>query len=219
MTNNYILRRLRYTFDYSDQQMIDMWAQADVTVSRGEVSAWLKKDEDPDFVNCPDKKLAVFLNGMINTLRGKKEGPQAVAESRLNNNIILRKLKIALNLRDEDVCSLMEQGGLAIGKSELSAFFRKVGHKHYRELQDQMLRKFIQGLQFKHRGDKKSELAEAELSEKVTEKTAQAAPQSAIKKAGQAASKKVSAEPNATTSEPASEGSVNSSIWNKTPKN
>ncbi len=151
MTNNYILRRLRYTFNYSDRQMIALWGSAERIVSREQVSQWLKKDDDPDFINCPDKMLASFLNGMINQLRGKKDGPQVAPESRLNNNIILRKLKIALNLRDEDVCELMALGGYAVSKSELSAFFRKVGHKHYRELQDQMLRKLIQGLQRKYR--------------------------------------------------------------------
>jgi uncharacterized protein YehS (DUF1456 family) len=151
LTNNYILRRLRYTFEYNDRQMIALWASAECAVTREHISQWLKKDDDPDFVNCPDKKFASFLNGMINKLRGKKDGPQALPESRLNNNIILRKLKIALNLRDDDICELMALGGYRVSKSELSAFFRKVGHKHYRELQDQMLRKFIQGMQRKYR--------------------------------------------------------------------
>jgi len=151
VTNNYILRRLRYTFDFSDRKMIALWAAADHAVTREQISAWLKKEDDPAYVNCTDKTLAIFLNGLINDLRGKKDGPQIAPESRINNNIILRKLKIALNLRDEGVCEIMELGGIVLGKSELSAFFRKVGHKHYRELQDQMLRRFMQGLQQKHR--------------------------------------------------------------------
>lgn len=151
MTNNYYLRRLRYTFAFTDTKMLELWALAGEAVTRQQVSAWLKKDDDPDCVNCSDLMLAVFLNGLINDLRGKKEGPQIPPESRLNNNIILRKLKIALNLRDEDICNIINSGGDFIGKSELSAFFRKVGHRHYRELQDQMMRKFMQGLQAKYR--------------------------------------------------------------------
>lgn len=151
MTNNYYLRRLRYTFDFNDTKMLELWALADQKVTREQISAWLKKDDDPDFVNCSDKMLAIFLNGLINDLRGKKDGPQVPPESRLNNNIILRKLKIALNLRDEDICDTINYGGDVIGKSELSAFFRKVGHKNYRELQDQVMRKFMQGLQAQHR--------------------------------------------------------------------
>jgi uncharacterized protein YehS (DUF1456 family) len=151
VTNNYFLRRLRYTFDFNDTKMIELWALADKEVTREQVTAWLKKDDDPDFINCSDRMLAIFLNGLINDLRGKKDGPQMEPESRLNNNIILRKLKIALNLRDDDICEIINSAGLTIGKSELSAFFRKVRHQHYRELQDQILRKFMQGLQAKHR--------------------------------------------------------------------
>jgi uncharacterized protein YehS (DUF1456 family) len=131
--------------------MIALWALADQKVTREQVNAWLKKDDDPAYVNCSDRMLAVFLNGMINHFRGKKDGPQMAPESRINNNIVLRKLKIALNLRDEKICEIIDAGGMPIGKSELSAFFRKVGHRHYRELQDQMLRKFMQGLQAEHR--------------------------------------------------------------------
>jgi uncharacterized protein YehS (DUF1456 family) len=146
VTNNYFLRRLRYTFDFNDTKMIELWALADKEVTREQVTAWLKKDD----INCSDRMLAIFLNGLINDLRGKKDGPQMEPESRLNNNIILRKLKIALNLRDDDICEIINSAGLTIGKSELSAFFRKIRHQHYRELQDQILRKFMQGLQAKH---------------------------------------------------------------------
>tara|TARA_R110002072_G_scaffold99983_6_gene219979 strand:+ start:2042 stop:2668 length:627 start_codon:yes stop_codon:yes gene_type:complete len=151
VTNNYFLRRLRYTFDFNDTKMLELWALADQTVTREQVSAWLKKDDDPAYVNCSDRMLAIFLNGLINDLRGKKDGPQMAPEARLNNNIILRKLKIALNLRDDDLCEIINSDGVVMGKSELSAFFRKVDHRHYRELQDQMMRKFMQGLQAKHR--------------------------------------------------------------------
>jgi uncharacterized protein YehS (DUF1456 family) len=118
VTNNYFLRRLRYTFDFNDTKMIELWALADKEVTREQVTAWLKKDDDPDFINCSDRMLAIFLNGLINDLRGKKDGPQMEPESRLNNNIILRKLKIALNLRDDDICEIINSAGLTIGKSE-----------------------------------------------------------------------------------------------------
>jgi len=226
VTNNYILRRLRYTFNYSDSKMIAFWAAADCVVTREQVSQWLKKEEDPDYLNCSDKMLATFLNGLINGLRGKKDGPQMEPESRINNNIILRKLKIALNLRNDDVCELMDLGGLAVGKSELSAFFRKVGHKHYRVLQDQMLRKFIHGLQDKHRGkidteDESSPVVENETSINKAEpvkKTAAVKKEAAVRTERPA--KKLSKEPQQPSVSPEEESSegVNSDIWNKTKK-
>jgi uncharacterized protein YehS (DUF1456 family) len=153
MTNNDILRSLRYTFDFSDAEMIDLFAQADHTVNRSEVSDWLKKDEDPDFQEMSDRELAIFLNGLINQKRGKREGAQPEPEERLNNNNILRKLKIALNLKDEDMLEILKSVDRHISKHELSAFFRKPEQPQYRPALDQILRNFLHGLQLKYRGD------------------------------------------------------------------
>ena len=147
MTNNDILRRLRYTFDFSDSKMIKLFELADHQVTRAQISAWLKRDDDPDFKSCSDSELATFLNGLINDKRGKKEGAQPEPEKRLNNNIIFRKLKIALNLQSDDVLAMLALAELSISKHELSAFFRKPEHKHFRACKDQVLRRFLKGMQ------------------------------------------------------------------------
>ena len=153
MTNNYILRRLRYTFDFSDSQMIALFGLADMSVTREEISAWLKKDEDPAFIRCTDNQMATFLNGFIVEKRGRKDGPQPKAEHQLNNNIIFRKLKIALNLIDQDILDMLRSANFIMSKPELSALFRKPDHRSYRECQDQILRNFLKGIQIKFRGE------------------------------------------------------------------
>lgn len=149
--NNDILRRLRYTFDLDDAKMITIFALADQQVTRQQVSDWLKKEEDPSFQTCSDTQLAIFLNGLISDRRGKLEGPQPVPEKRLTNNIIFRKLKIALDLKSTDILDIFDLANFRVSKHELSAFFRKPGHKHYRSCKDQMLRNFLNGLQHKYR--------------------------------------------------------------------
>ena len=151
MTNNDILRRIRYIFDFSDSKMIAIFGLADHQVTREQISDWLKKDDDPAYQKCSDTQLAIFLNGLINDRRGKKEGPQPKPEQRLTNNIIFRKLKIALDLKAEDILEIMDLTNVRISKHELSAFFRKPDHKHYRNCKDQILRNFIKGLQQKYR--------------------------------------------------------------------
>jgi uncharacterized protein YehS (DUF1456 family) len=151
VTNNDILRRVRYTFDFSDNKMIDIFRSAEHEVTREQISNWLKKEDDPNYVNCPDKQLAIFLNGLINDKRGKKEGPQVEPEKKLTNNIILRKLTIALNLQAEDTIEILEFADLRLSKHELSAFFRKKDHKHYRQCKDQVLRNFLHGMQIMYR--------------------------------------------------------------------
>lgn len=151
MTNNDILRRIRYTFDFDDSKMIEIFGHADQEVTRAQISDWLKKEDDPDYRACRDPVFAAFLNGLIIEKRGRKEGAQPAAEERLNNNIIFMKLKIALSLQADDVIEILKLAGLSLSKHELSAFFRRPGHKHYRECKDQALRSFLQGMQKKFR--------------------------------------------------------------------
>jgi uncharacterized protein YehS (DUF1456 family) len=152
MTNNDILRRLRYAFDFSDGAIVSLMALAGVSVPREQVTDWLRRDEDPALQPLSDELLATFLNGFISQRRGQRDGEMPAPETRLNNNVILRKLKIALNLQESDMLELMELAGLPIGKAELTALFRRPDHRHFRECQDQILRRFLQGLQLKYRG-------------------------------------------------------------------
>lgn len=151
MTNNDVLRRLRYTFDFSDSKMMTIFGLADHKVTREQVSDWMKKEDDPAYRKLEDVRMASFLNGLINHFRGKKEGPQPSPEKHLTHNIIFRKIKIALNLKAEDVIEILGLAGLKMSKHELSAFFRNPGHKNYRECQDQVLRNFLNGVQQKYR--------------------------------------------------------------------
>ncbi|GAB3535404.1 DUF1456 family protein [Pontibacter brevis] len=155
MTRNDILRRIRYTFDYNDSEMIALFASGGKQVTRAEISDWLKKEDDPESKEIDDENLAAFLNGFINEKRGKKEGEQPSPEKKLNNNIILRKLKIALGLKDEDIIKILERVRFRLGKAELSAFFRNPSQTQYRPLKDQILRNFLQGMQEEYHGKEK----------------------------------------------------------------
>jgi len=153
VTNNDILRRIRYIFNINDSKMIATFDLADYAVTREQISDWLKKEEDPAFKELSDKQLAIFLNGLIVKNRGKKDGPQPEPEERINYNIIFRKLKIALDFKDEDILAALDLAEFPISKHELSALFRRPDHKHYRECQTQILRNFLKGLQLKYRAN------------------------------------------------------------------
>lgn len=155
MTNNDVLRRIRYILDLDDSSMIAQFGKADFPVTRAQISDWLKKNDDDAQQKLSDKYLAIFLNGLIIDRRGKKDGEQPKLETRITNNIILMKLKIALNLKGEDLIDILNLVDMHPSKHEISALFRKPGHKHYRECKDQFLRSFLQGLQIKYRGDNK----------------------------------------------------------------
>jgi uncharacterized protein YehS (DUF1456 family) len=154
MTHNDILRQIRYTFNYNDPKMIEIFGLADLTVTRTQISNWLKKEDEPSYQLLPDKELAFFLNGFIIEKRGKKEGHEPVPESSLNNNIIFRKLKIALALKDEDIVQILDLVDFRLSKHEINAFFRNPIQSQYRNCLDQILRNFLHGMQVKYRDSK-----------------------------------------------------------------
>jgi len=72
----------------------------------------------------------------------------------LTNNDILKKLRVALNLRDEDIIHILTLVDFSISKSELGAIFRKEDHPNYKPCGDQLLRNFLNGLVIYKRGIK-----------------------------------------------------------------
>jgi uncharacterized protein YehS (DUF1456 family) len=148
MTNNDILRRLRFCLNYNDAKMIEVYRAADVgTISSASLSSWLQKEEHENYKSLSDKDFSIFLTGLINVLRGKKQGAPAPIEVSLNNNVILRKIKIALNLQSNEIIEILALADFRFSEHELSALFRKPEHKHFRLCKDQVLRNFLMGLQ------------------------------------------------------------------------
>ncbi len=70
----------------------------------------------------------------------------------LTNNDIFKKLRVALQLRDDEIVEILKLVDFKISKSELGAFFRKEDHPKYMECQDQILRNFLNGLVIYKRG-------------------------------------------------------------------
>lgn len=165
MTNNDIMRRIRYIFDFNDSRMMALCGLAGQPQARELISDWLKREDDPAYKACGDREMATFLNGLISYRRGEREGPSPEPEQRLTNNIIFMKLKIALDLKAEEVLAVLALGGMTISKHELSAFFRKPGHKHYRECKDQILRNFLNGLRITYREQAGPDAATATASQ------------------------------------------------------
>lgn len=158
MTNNDILRRFRYLFNFSDSEVVELFKLADFNVKEEVVKNWLKKEDDPELLEMVDRELAAFLNGLINKKRGKRDGPQPEPEEFLSNNMILMKLKIALTLKSDNILDLFALVDRKISKPELSSFLRSADHNQYRPLMDQYLRSFLKALQIKKKSEQQNAL-------------------------------------------------------------
>ena len=71
----------------------------------------------------------------------------------INNNDIMKKLRIALHLRDTDIMEILKLAEFEVSPSEISAIFRKEDHENYRPCGDQLLRRFLDGLIIRNRGE------------------------------------------------------------------
>lgn len=147
MKTNDVLLSLRYLLQINNSNIVEICQQGGLEVQEEDVEDYLRNENDHGYRLCSDTVLTYFLNGLIVHKRGKDEtrGPAPI-ELPLSNNSVIKKLRVAFNLKEEDMIALVNSSGLKVGKSELSAFWRKKDHRNYRECGDQILRNFIKGL-------------------------------------------------------------------------
>jgi uncharacterized protein YehS (DUF1456 family) len=156
MINNDVMRSIRYMLDLGDNKVAEIiqLADEDFPIEKAQVHALLKKEDEDGFVACSDRVLAHFLDGLVFYYRGRdKSLPPRPVETRITNNVVLKKLRVAFQLKDVDMHEVFEAAGFPLTKPELTALFRQADHKHYRPCGDQILRNFLKGLTVRFRGD------------------------------------------------------------------
>ena len=149
MANNEVLRSIKDALKMDDATMITAFKLAEREVGQSTIAALLKTEEEDGYIPCSDPILGFFLDGLIIHKRGQQEGKPVPSEkpaAALTNNAILKKLRIALDLKEDDLVGIFKLAGVSMSKHELTALFRKQGHKHYKECNDQALKDFIKGL-------------------------------------------------------------------------
>ncbi|MEI6080055.1 MAG: DUF1456 family protein [bacterium] len=153
MDNNYVLRSVRYALNINDSTMLEIFELGGHKISRQDLTSLLKHEGDKDLVSCSNDIMKAFLDGLIINKRGVSENKAGATEkpSPLNNNVILKKIRIAMNFREEDMLATFQLAGMEVTKTELTAIFRRPDHKNYRECGDQFIRNFLKGLGMKNR--------------------------------------------------------------------
>jgi uncharacterized protein YehS (DUF1456 family) len=147
MTNNDFLRSLRYLLNVGEGTLVQICRLAECEVNPADIAAYLKRDDEVGYLECPDKVMAPFLNGMVVFKRGKDPArPPQPLELPVTNNGVLKKVRVAFELKDSDIIALIESTGLMVSKPELNAFFRRPEHRNYRACGDQFLRNLFKSL-------------------------------------------------------------------------
>jgi uncharacterized protein YehS (DUF1456 family) len=147
VTGNDVLRSVRYLLNVPDSRLADLVRLGGGEVSADDLAAFLKRDDEEGYRECGQELMARFLNGLVVYKRGKDESrPPQPLEVPVSNNVVLKKLRVAFELRDDDIVTLIEKSGLRVTKGELGAFFRRPDHRNYRDCGDQFLRNVLKGL-------------------------------------------------------------------------
>ncbi len=148
MNNSDVLRSIRYALNVPDAKLIEITALAGYSVLMEDLVDYLKHEEEPGYRNCPDTVMSYFLNGLVIFKRGKDETrPPPPLELPVTNNTVLKRLRVAFELKESDLIALIEKSGvLKVSKSEIGAFFRNRDHRNYRECGDQYLRNLLKEL-------------------------------------------------------------------------
>ena len=148
LDTNEILYRIRKALDLSIDEMLEAYALAEYPMDRSRLEALLKRRRDTGFESCSYEELGVFLDGLIILKRGpspkKTQEDEAVS---LTNNLILKKLRIALNLKEPETEIIFNLADVMLSKQELKSLFRKEDHKNFKACPDTLLLAFLEGLE------------------------------------------------------------------------
>jgi uncharacterized protein YehS (DUF1456 family) len=148
VTHNDTLDRLRATLKLTDAEVLKCFTLVGRTLTTEAQAGLGAQVQGESRTLLTDALLADFLDGLIIARRGPSPSSSGSRDAvvELTNNMILKKLRIALNLQAEDMLKLFHRGGKTLAKGELSALFRKSTHKHYKACDDEHLSAFLEGV-------------------------------------------------------------------------
>ncbi|BDY95948.1 hypothetical protein MUTS15_46050 [Escherichia coli] len=130
MLSNDILRSVRYILKANNNDLVRILALGNVEATAEQIAVWLRKEDEEGFQRCPDIVLSSFLNGLIYEKRGKDESAPALEpERRINNNIVLKKLRIAFSLKTDDILAILTEQQFRVSMPEITAMMRAPDHK------------------------------------------------------------------------------------------
>jgi len=155
ISTNEILYRIKKALNLSTEEMIEAYSLENYAMEIPRLESLLARRKDKNFQLCSYEELGIFLDGLVSLKRGpspKKPNDDEAVE--LTNNLILKKLRIALELKEAETEIIFGLADVELSKQQLASLFRKKGHKNFKECSDELLMAFLDGLdEFYYVGD------------------------------------------------------------------
>jgi len=143
-----VLYKISEALRLDNETLLKIYALEEYPIDEKRLKAILKKPSAKGHENASYEELGVFLDGLIRLQRGEiRNPPPEDAEIVLDNNLILKKLRIALQLRDPDMEMIFEMGERPLNRSKLRDLFRSPEHPKYLPCSDAVLNDFLLGLE------------------------------------------------------------------------
>jgi uncharacterized protein YehS (DUF1456 family) len=147
LQTNDILYKIKTALNLNEKMMLDAYALAEYDMTPEHLEHLLIRRQDKGFELCSYEELGIFLDGLVSLKRGpgpKRPNDNEVIE--LSNNLILKKLRIALELKEPETEIIFGLGEAKLSKQQLASLFRKEGHKNFKACSDELLMAFLDGL-------------------------------------------------------------------------
>jgi len=147
LNTNEILYRIQKALKLSMEEMLEAYNIEAYKMESTHLEALLQRRLDKGFEICSYEELGVFLDGLVTLKRGpspKKSDTDEVVE--LTNNLILKKLRIALNLKEAEIEIIFGLAEIELSKQQLASLFRKETHKNFKPCSSNLLMSFLEGL-------------------------------------------------------------------------
>ena len=146
ISTNEILFRIQKALNLTIADILEAYKLETYDMEPSHLEALLKRRDDKGFMLCSYEELGVFLDGLVTLKRGPSPKKNSDEVVELTNNLILKKLRIALELKEAETEIIFGLGDVELSKQQMASLFRKEGHKNFKVCSDELLMAFIEGL-------------------------------------------------------------------------
>ena len=140
-----VIKAVKDALNLNRRQILHIYELEDYPMSLERLDKILKNRSKKNSANASYEELGVFLDGLISYKRGKRDR-ELKEDVILDNNLILKKLRTALNLKEYEIEMIFELADFKISKSKIRDLFRSNGHPKFKECDDKTLKAFLEGL-------------------------------------------------------------------------
>jgi len=147
MNTNKTIGKIIEALKLDRDSIVEIYQLVRYPIELDHIDRWSLSSNSREFISCSYEELGNFLDGLIILKRGpnpNKSGNDEVIS--LTNNLILKKLRIALNLKEPEIEIIFSLGEVNLTKQQLSSLFRKENNKNFKECSDELLMAFLDGV-------------------------------------------------------------------------